>query len=131
MGALIDTIFDLQTDVLTVSRHAKGAFDSVTGAWVPGTPTTLTIIACVQPATGMQRVVGGRDMRSDEQGQHTSDIRVIYTETLLHTRDGTNEPDQITGYEGGTWVVTRVEKWQLNDETYYRALMTRETRGSS
>lgn len=130
MGALIDAILDLQTDTLTVTRHLKGAFDTVTGAWAPGTASTLQIIACVQPATGMQRVVGGRDMRSDEQGQHTSDIRAVYTEALMHTRDITHEPDQIA-FEGGTWIVTRVERWALNDEVYYRAMMTRETRGAS
>lgn len=127
--SLIESILDLQTDTLTVTRRVTGSINS-DGVWTPGASSTLTIIANVQPATGMQRVVGGRDMRSDEQGQHTDDVRICYTETLLHTRDTTNEPDQIA-YEGGTWTIVRVEKWQLEDEIYYRALMTRETRGAS
>lgn len=130
---VIDSILSLATDTLTISRRAGGSFDS-DGVWQPAEGTLFTLTACVQPATGLQRVVGGRDMRSDEQGQRVADVRVIYTETNLKTREEGFEPDQIIGFEGGTWTCTRQEKWvgpDGPDDVYYRVLVTRETFGAS
>lgn len=129
--SLADVIDSLSSDEdIVVTRRATGAFDDDTGKWVPGPATTFTLSSVsIQPATGMQRVVGGRDMRSDEDGQHTADIRVIYSAIRLKTRDTDNEPDTLE-YEGGTWIAIRDESWALNHERVYRTLVTRETRGA-
>jgi uncharacterized protein involved in copper resistance len=127
---LSDVIDSLASDNnIVVTRRTGGSM--VNGIWVPGPATTFTIPAVsIQPATGMQRVVGGRDMRSDEQGQHTDDVRAIYTYVELRDRTPANDPDQLA-FDGGTWIVTRVERWQINSEVIYRCMMTRETRGAS
>lgn len=128
--SVVESILDAQTDILTIKRQAEGTHD-VDGIWRPGAATLLTVIANVQPATGMARVVGGRDMRQNEEGQYTVDVRAVFTETLLHTRDLGFEPDQIINFEGGTWIVVRTEKWTgFDDEVFYRCMITREMRGS-
>jgi len=128
--ALMDVIDSLYSDHdLVVTRRTGGAM--VNGIWVPGTASTFLLpSASVQPATGMQRVVGGRDMLHDEQGQRTVDVRVIYTYVELKCREPGIDPDQIA-FEGGAWVVVRAERWVLNTEVIFRSLMTRETRGAS
>lgn len=128
---LRDVIDSLASDHNIIgTRRTAGVFDT-DGVWVPGPAVTFVIPSLsIQPATGMQRVVGGRDMRSDEQGQHTDDVRVVYSYVELKTRSATSEPDTLA-FEGGTWIVTRVEKWTLNDDITFRALITRETRGAS
>lgn len=128
--SLEDVIESLFSDeAVQVTRRAGGAM--VDGIWVPGATSTFVLpFASIQPATGMARVVGGRDMRSDELGQHTDDVRVVYSNVELKTRELTSEPDQIF-YEGGMWVATRAEKWKLNDEVVWRTLITRETRGGA
>ncbi len=128
--SLLDVIDSLASDTnITVTRRTGGTM--VDGIWVPGTPTTFLIpAASIQPATGMQRVVGGAEMRQDEQGQHTDDVRAVYTYTELKNRRPGIDPDQVT-FDGGIWIVTRVERWQLNSEVVYKCMMTRETRGAS
>ncbi len=128
--SLPDVINSLVSDRgVVVTRRTGGAM--VNGIWTPGSPSTFALpTAIIQPATGMQRVVGGRDMRQDEQGQFTVDVRVIYTNIELKTRESGLDPDQIA-FDGGTWIVVRVETWVLNDEVTYRALITRETHGAA
>lgn len=128
--SLLDVIDSLSSDEdVPVTRRTGGSYTD--GIWTPGTPSTFTIpAASIQPATGMQRVVGGKDMRSDEYGQQTPDIRVLYSYVELKTRQPGTDPDTIL-FEGGTWTVVRTEKWVLNDEIIFRSLMTLETRGAS
>jgi hypothetical protein len=136
--SMADTISSMKNADLTVQRKGRGVFDSH-GKWQPGSiVATFSVEASVQPATGMQRVVGGREMRGDEQGQHVADVRQLFTPTQLYTRDAQAtppvEPDQIVNYLGGTWTVTRVEEWTGPDgpeDLYYRVMVTKETRGAS
>ena len=125
---VMDSLFS--DEEVPVTRRTGGAY--VDGIWVPGTSVTTFLIpaASIQPATGMQRVVGGGDMRQDETNQYTPDVRVIYTYVELKTREPGVDPDRIS-FEGRDWVVTRMEKWVLNDEITYRGLMTKETLGAS
>lgn len=69
-------------------------------------------------------------MRSDQQGQQVQDVRVVYSEFELKSREPGFEPDQVL-YDGGVWTVIRSEHWQLRGEIIFRSLMTRETRGAS
>lgn len=128
--SLEDVIDSLSSDEdVVVTRRAVGTMTD--GIWVPGTPSTLILPFCsIQPATGMARVVGGRDMRSDEFGQRVDDVRVIYTNILLRTREASAEPDQVT-FDGDQWVVVRDETWTMNDETIFRYLIVREVRGGA
>src|SRR3954469_3915295 len=108
----MDVIDSLSSDEeVVVTRRLVGALDA-DGVWQPGAAVTLVLpFVSIQPATGMQRVVGGRDMRSDAQGQQVPDVRVVYSNIELRTREAGFEPDTIA-FEGGTWVVTRTERWQ-------------------
>ena len=130
---LLDTLDSLaglgNSGVLPVARSVTGTFDAV-GKYIVATPTTFTVTGIIEPATGFSRVVGGQDMISDEQGQHTNDVRVLYTATQLFPRTPTNDPDLIT-YQGVQWTVFRVEKWDLTGQVLYRVLFTRETDGAS
>jgi hypothetical protein len=128
---LADVIVSLASDHnVVVTRRASGVMDA-NGIWVPGATTTIVIPSCsIQPATGMSRIVGGAEMFSDEQGQYTNDLRAVYSAVPLRTRTPTTEPDQLA-FEGAAWIVTRVEKWVLNADIIYRAVITRETRGAS
>ncbi len=128
--SLLQVIDSLFSDIgLVVTRRTGGVM--VNGIWTPGTPATFVLpAASIQPATGMQRVVGGRDMRADEQGQFTVDVRVLYSYVELKVREDGVDPDQIA-FEGGTWVVVRAERWVLNNQTIFRSLITRETLGAS
>ncbi len=129
--SLLDVIDSLFSDEeVTFTRRTGGTY--VDGIWTPGSSVqTITIpSASIQPATGLQRVVGGRDMRSDEQGQFVYDVRVLYSYVELKVREPGVDPD-IVLFEGDNWTVVRVEKWVLNEEITYRALIVRETRGAS
>lgn len=128
LAAAIDSLASDRN--LTVIRRAAGTFN-IDGVWVPGAATTFTIgSVSIQSASGITRVVGGRDFNADEQGEYVTDVRVLYTAVELRTRTPAFEPDQVL-YEGGTWTVIRVEQWALNDDVTYRSLITRETHGGS
>lgn len=126
--SLLDTITDLATGTYTVTQYRGGSFTS--GIWTPGPPITTTIVACVQPATGLQRVVGGRDMRSMVDGEEVYDVRVLWTETLLVERLGDRDGDHVT-IDGREFRVFRVERWDLAEVTYYHVVLTLIAQGGS
>lgn len=126
--SLLDVIAAFSTGPITVSRVVGGAM--VQGVWVPGAPTTFVVDASVQPATGMSRVVGGRDMESSADGQQTVDVRQLYCKVELKPRTPTTDPDIIT-FEGRAWTIFRVEEWTHRGTTFYRCVMTAETLGAS
>lgn len=129
--SLSSAIRNLASDFnLTIKRRVTGVFDA-DGVWQPGAPVDVVLpFASIQPATGEERVIGGRDMRSDLQGQQTNDVRIVYSPVELLTRKPTNEPDQLI-YDGGVWTVIRAQQWTLRGQKVHRALITRETRGAS
>lgn len=128
--SLLDTINSLATDTVTVVRQATETF--VNGISTPGAViSTFSIKVVVEPATGMQKVVAGRDMQGTEsEGQFVNDVRIIYTATELKNRTPANIADVIT-FESGSWTVFRVEKWNLSGVVHYRAVLTRSTLGAS
>ena len=136
MSSLGDVIFDLATNYnLLVTRTAQGTLTS--GVYTPGATSTFTIIACVEPAYNQSRVIGGADLGSKVDGMHANDVRVIYTTTLLQVvapataAGGATQPDVITGLENAAWTVARVERWQLNQDTHFRVILTKQTGGAS
>lgn len=132
--SLNDSIDALATGTYTVTRTARGTYtDGVYSG--PGATTTLTISAVQESATGLQRVTGGDEMRADEQGRRTNDVRVIYTRTQLFAESDLYEPDIIT-INGKQYRVWRCEPWDLayyegSNEVHYQALATRVTGGST
>lgn len=132
--SLNDSIDALATGEYTVTRKAKGSYtDGIFNGG--GATTTFTISAVQEPATGLQRVVGGFEMRTGDDGQHTNDIRVIYTRTELFTRSDNYEADLVR-INGRNYTVFRCEPWDLSyyetsNEVHYRALASRVTQGST
>jgi hypothetical protein len=126
---LNESIDSLATGTYLVTRQAVGSYaDGIYNGG--GATSTLTIEAVVEPATGLQRVVGGDETRSIASGQHTNDIQVVYTRSPLYARTPTNEPDLIT-IRSRQYTVWRVESWDLSGEVHYRALCTLKTAGGS
>ena len=131
--SLNESIDALATGTYTVTRRLKGSYTD--GIYTAGSSSTLTISAVVESATGLQRVVGGFEMRTDNDGQHANDIRVIYTRTELFTRSDSYEPDLIS-LNGRNYTIFRCEPWDLafyetGNEVHYRALATRVTQGAT
>jgi hypothetical protein len=126
---ILDTISGMSTGTYTVTRRAVGTMTS--GKYVPNpTSSTFTIEAVVQPATDLQRVVGGSDLRSYVENQRVDDVRSLHTATELWTRTTAHDPDIIT-IEGDTWVVFRVERWDFYGDTFFMVVVTRQTQGAS
>ncbi len=127
--SILDSIYGHQTGTYTVTRRPRGTF--VDGVYVQNTsPTTLVIRAVIQPAREISRVTAGRDMIESEQNQHVDDVRIIHTDTEIHTRTPTLDPDMIA-FESDTWIVIRVERWQFGGTEFWMGVMTREMDGGS
>ena len=124
---LVDTIDSLGTGTYTVTRRGRGTITD--GVYTRGTITsTFSIVAVVQPATGMQRVVPGKDMLAHDDGQTVDDVLALHTETLLFPPTPTGEADYVT-LDSAQWIVFRVEKWDLAGQVFYRAVIARDTAG--
>lgn len=121
-------------DTISLSATQGGAVIDITDSGTDDMTlaSTFTVRACVQPATGLQRVTGGRDMFSKSDGEHVDDVRVMFVATELYTRMPDYEADEVT-LEGGQWVVFRVEKWPLviPANIHYRVVLTRLNSGAS
>lgn len=126
--ALNESIDSLATGDYVVTRTLVGSY--VDGIYTTGSSSTFSINAVMEPATGLQRVVGGFEMRSGDDGQRVNDIRVLYTRTELYTRRPTHEADKVT-IAGRQYTVFRCEPWDLDGEVHYRALATLATQGAS
>ncbi len=126
--SLLRTIKNLNTGTYLVTRRGVGTF--VDGIYVPAATTTFSITATVEPASGFSRVVGGKDWRSQADGEHVDEVRAMYTATQLYTRTPTSDPDYVT-IEGAQWLAMRIEQWTLKKNTYWRVILTKETFGGS
>lgn len=127
---LIDTILSLASGTYTVTRRNAGTI--VDGIYTPNpTTTSFSVIASIQPARGLPRVTGGRDMISDEQNQHVTEALVMFTTTEVRERTPTNDPDTIV-YGGKTYTIARTEYWEYPDEDpFWTAVLTLQTQGAS
>jgi hypothetical protein len=128
---ILSTIASLAGPDAFFKVFRRPAGQMVHGKYVPSTADVeMEMLASIQPATGMQRVVGGKDMWSDEQGERVTDVRVVYTEFELRARTSTNDPDRVE-FEGKTYTVFRQEEILMDGIVYYRALMTCELLGAA
>lgn len=98
----------------------------------------LVIDACEQPASGLQRVTGGQDMREEFENQYTTDVLVLWTLTPLRPRDGgdvptSTDPDVIH-FRGRDWTTVRVERWVMpgyGGVPAFKVVFTKQTLGAS
>jgi hypothetical protein len=114
MAELNQAINDHETGTYSVTRRTGGAY--VAGKWIAGAPSTLSIVASVQPV--------GDELQDLPEGQHTDDVRVIYTATQLLSRTAATEPDEVS-IDGQPYRVFKVEKWDHWGETHYRCWATK------
>lgn len=100
---------------LTVLRQSAGAY--VDGVFVPGSSSTLTIQASVQP------VKMGRDMQALPEGRHMSDYKKIYCADRLNvTADGEGvQPDKIV-HLGYVYEIIDLDEAQSDVINHYRYL---------
>ncbi len=112
----------------TVTRRPVAPM--VSGKYVAGTASTFTVTGPIQPATDMQRVVGGKDMLSGIENRHVDDVRSLYCATELFVQSPTHEADMIA-FAGANWTVFRCEPWNFSGEEFWLAILTRETGGAS
>lgn len=130
---LTDSIFAFEEPGgLLVTRTAKGVL--IDGIYQPGTTSTFTIRAAVQPAREIARVTAGRDMIEREQGQQVYDVRLLHTNTEVTNGNKTLDADMIT-YEGDQWTVIRCEPWNFRlaafgvNDKFWQVIITRTMEG--
>lgn len=105
---LEDVVLDYETGTYTVTRTTPGV--PVDGIIPPGTPSTFTIDASVQP-------VDGATLKDMPEGQLADESRVIFTQTELKTRTKTTEPDVIQ-IDGFNFRITKVQFFTVISNHY-------------
>lgn len=104
------------TGTYTVTRRVAETY--VDGLPVAGSPSTLSVRAVIQPATG-------RDLQQLPEAQFGTEIRKMFTTVEIMTRTPTHAPDVVT-IDGESWEVINVARWQARTGTHWEALLSRE-----
>lgn len=112
---LSDVVLDLASGSYTVTRTTPGGYGT-DGRFVPGTPSTLTIQASVQPARG-------QDLLLLPEGMRTEETLKVYSPTRLFTQGAGQDPDVIT-VAGITYKVMTAEQWGP-DGAYWKILASK------
>lgn len=98
----------------TTTRTAKGT--PVNGRYSPGSQTTITVRANVQPYGGSQETL--------PEGRHVETTLKLFTATKLFTVDEPGfEPDQLS-VDGEAYEVFNVDGWP----GHYEVLIARQVR---
>lgn len=114
---LSSVIAQLPSGTYTVTRAAPTT--TTGGRAVPGSTSTLSIVASVQP-------LNGRDLKQLPEGMRTEELQKIYSSTALRTQGPGQAPDKIAiGSE--TWEVRRVEDWSQTGN-FYMAIIAKTNR---
>ena len=120
--SLTDVIASLSDGTeYTVTRTATGAYTK--GRYTPAASTTLKVTGMLQPPTVIE---SGRALQVLPEGQHSREIRILWTLTEMFTRTPTNDPDTVV-VDSDTWEVLSVAKWIAFDTTHYKAILARVT----
>ena len=98
----------------TVTRYGSGSFSN--GDWTPGSPSTFSIVASIQP-------ISKPDLVTIPEGHRISDVKQVFTTTELRTRNGDADPDRIT-INSEAWEVYSVDHWPEFAD-HYVALVSR------
>lgn len=92
-----------QSGTYTVTREAVGSY--VNGDWTPGSESTFTVDADLQP-------LSGNDLKVLPEGQHGEELQKMYLATELFTAKDTVAPDKVT-IDGAFWRVINVRKYTI------------------
>ena len=104
------------TGTYTITRYSTPVY--VQGRLTAGTTTSFSIVAAIQPLTGM-------NMSLLPEGSRNDNTKVLFTSTELQTA-GDAEPDSLT-IKSIEYVVASVEQFDGFGETYYRTLIRKKS----
>lgn len=110
--SVLGAIASMSTGTYTRTRYAAGS--TTDGVYSPGSASTASIVASVQP-------VRGAELKALPEGRHADHSRVVYSESELRAAP---VPDRVT-IESADFEVFKAERWDAFGETYYRALVSR------
>lgn len=96
---LASVIASFSTGSYIVTRRPVPVYEP-DGRLQAETTTTLTITAAVQP------LQGGPELQRLSEGNRLTDVRVIFTTTLLQAN-----PADVVAIDGASWEVQSVENW--------------------
>lgn len=97
----------------TVLREAAGSY--VSGVWVPGARSVVTVQLSGQP------VVSAQDMQSLPEGRHKSDLRKFYSsQPLLTTADGEGVQPDIVVDQGYGYELLASDAYQSNVISHFK-----------
>lgn len=100
-----------------VLHEAAGSY--VSGVFVPGARTVITILASIQPITA-------QDMITAPEGRRITDIVKIYSDTYLQESDtGTNIQPDLVVWRGYAYEVHATEVRQMGVINHYKITATR------
>lgn len=101
----------------SVLTESPGSY--VEGLFVPGTRSTITIQASIQP-------VSGEDMITAPEGRRTQDMIKVYTSTELKQADeGTGQQPDIVVWQGFGYEVTSMDVRLMDVIPHYKIFATR------
>lgn len=94
---------------VTVTRYAAGSYTK--GVFAPGTTSTLTIQASIQPASPNDTLLLPELRRNDK-------AFVLFSDTELRLVNGSTNPDRVTLF-GETYEVLAKSPWRNNVINHY------------
>jgi len=100
--------------LLIVTQHLPGTY--VKGVYAPGTTTSTTIFASVQPATK-------NDIESLPEGKRNSKSYALFTNSDL-PMVSLSTPDTVM-IEGETYEMVRKEPWRNNVISHYKYIVVK------
>lgn len=118
---LSSVIASLGSGTYTVTRGTAGSYGTSganEGVYVPGSTSTFSIRAAVQP-------VSGRDLLRLPEGLRTSELIAIWTATALQTASPQGAPADRIAYNGTNYEVQQVEYWAENGG-YYKVIAKKD-----
>lgn len=102
---------------ITVKRYAAATL--IKGVYQAVTPTTFTITASIQPASG-------DEVMTLPEGDREKELLAVFTNTALRTidQDTKTEADRIT-WEGSDYEVIKVSPWKMGALDHYECIVAR------
>ena len=101
----------------SVLTESPGSY--VQGLFVPGTRSTITIEASIQP-------VSGKDMITAPEGRRIQDMIKVYTSSeLKQSEEGTGQQPDIIVWQGYGYEITSIDVRQMDVIAHYKIFATR------
>lgn len=105
----------------TYSLTRKVAATYVNGVVSPGSESTISILASVQPVTDKEK-----QLLTLSEGLRTSELRKLWTMTPIYTEENGYAPDVVT-IDAKPWVVISVKEWSgISATPHFEALISRK-----